>query len=913
MRRPLIWLVCFLFLLPSVHAERFIPKSDLISKVLNIVDRVYVDEKRIVHNSMLEGALDRLSARVAPVLTKVEFKDGKVLINLRVDQFSQNFEFVAPKNTEGLNQILQAVARFTKKHLEADEKQETVDYSLINGFLRKLDPHSLLLIPEVYSDFTTNTSGNFGGVGMMIGLRDGHLTIIAPIDDTPASRVGLRSKDKIVQIDDESTVNMSLSDAVSKLRGKEGTKVVIYILREGYTSAKKYVITRALIKITSVESHVFTMKKKRVGYIKIKTFQKNTLTEINSALEKLDYDLQDFQGVILDLRNNPGGLLDQAIRVSDRFLDSGEIVSTAGLDSRGPRNVKSYSAHWFRSLMDIPMIVLVNNGSASASEIVTAALKKNKRAVVIGAQTFGKGSVQQVIPMPGGAALKLTTSKYLTPGRISIQSVGVTPHIAVLPRYVSPDLLRVTPPPASRAENSLDRNFAEWGDQVEVAEKTTFYLYEDETKPKNKDEKEDEEEDLEKMKQRRLEKDFLVQTARSILFTNQKQDFKHLLKTALDFVESEEKVQEEKMIGKFSEYSTDWKSYDTKSGAELISQAWMEIKGELDGKENWTEITTAVPANSEIRLYLQATNQGSTVLSRLLATTESKNFNFSDRQFAFGKLEKGETKQWYLPIKISESALSRNDLIRFKFTDQEKREVHQTEFSIKIQAKQRPIFFYTISTLEDGTHGSVGNGDGKLQSQETIAVRVDVENLGKGESGSLTLLLKNGEGKKVFLKKGRQKIDSLKTGEKQSIYFTFDLKSSPSDDNLDFSLDIIDGTFPLSSVNQQFKLPVQDSRTLVANQAPKIELRHPALTSKLQSYRISGDIFDDKGVKDMYIFNSKKKVFYKNFKDGQNRKKVRFSLELDLTEENNQIIVVTRDDENVRSQKTLYVRYSGSI
>ncbi|NQU63932.1 MAG: PDZ domain-containing protein, partial [SAR324 cluster bacterium] len=643
------WLLILFCVITSQNAsaERFIPESDVIKRVLTIVDQLYVDNKRVIPPKMLEGALEYLSKSIAPVLTTYTENGPTVEIKISVDQYKRTFRFNAPANTSELDRILQLMIQFVKQHLDEDEQIEKVDYAVINGFLEELDPHSSFLIPEIYSDFSASTSGNFGGVGMMIGLRDGSLTIIAPIDDTPASRTGLKAKDQIVQIDDESTINMSLTDAVKKLRGEEGTKVNIFIMRKGFTSPKKFTIIRDLIKITSVESHLFTENNQRVGYLKINTFQQNTMDEINSHLSDLDYDLNDFMGLIIDLRNNPGGLLDQAIKVSDRFLSDGVIVSTAGLK---PSSIRSYKAHWYRSIEKMPVIVVVNNGSASASEIVAAALKKNLRAVVIGIQTFGKGSVQQVIPFKEGSALRLTTSKYLTPGNISIQSVGVTPHIAVTPYYISTDFLHVTSPKLDRGENSLDQNFAEWGDKAEKPLKTIFYLYEDEDEKEHEDGKEHEDDtDLKALKLKRLEKDFLVQAAVKILRKNNKKQFNNLMNTALSYLTQEQQIQEQKLINRFASFSIpiDWKSYGIPEQGTIKSTVWLERKSISGKKENWLRHEGPIPANSEIRLYLNAENTGEIPIAKLMAITASENDVFNDRQFAFGKLDPGKSKKWF--------------------------------------------------------------------------------------------------------------------------------------------------------------------------------------------------------------------------------------------------------------------------
>ena len=909
MKFRLLLILVFVITCQNALAERFIPESDVLKRVLTIVNQLYVDNNRVVAPKMLEGALDYLSKSVAPVLTTYAEEESAVEVKISVDQYTRSFRFNKPANTDELDHILQLLIRFVKQHLDENEKLENVDYAVINGFLRQLDPHSSFLIPEIYSDFSASTSGNFGGVGMMIGLRKGALTIIAPIDDTPASRTGLKAKDKIVQINEESTINMSLTDAVKKLRGEKGTKVEIFIMRKGFTSPKKFTIIRDLIKITSVESYLFEENGQRVGYLKINTFQQNTMDEINSHLGDLDYDLNDFQGLIIDLRNNPGGLLDQAIKVSDRFLSDGVIVSTAGLKAN---SIKSYKAHWFRSIEDIPIIVVVNNGSASASEIVAAALKKNRRAMVIGIQTFGKGSVQQVIPFKDGSALRLTTSKYLTPGNISIQSVGVTPHIAVTPYYISSDFLHVTSPKLDKGENSLNQNFAEWGDKAEKPLKTIFYLFDDKD---NKEGEEDEEEaDLKVVKLKRLKKDFLIQAAIRILHENNKKEFDNLLNSGLSHFNKEQQIQEQKLVDRFASFSIpiDWRSYEIAKQGTIKSSVWLESKSISGTKEVWQKQKGPIPANSEIRLYLVAENTGKIPIAKLMAITASKNEVFNDRQFAFGKLDPGESKKWYIPIKIAESSHSRNNLISLVFTDQGKRTIHKDAIDLIIKEDNRPLFHYTVTPYENGKFKSAGNGNNILENKESIAVKIDVTNTGAGKSGPLTVLLRNGEGKNIFLKKGRQNIDSLKPRETSSAVLEFDLRETPQDRDLDFSLNILDGTFPLSSISQKIKLQLDRAALAHSNTPPAIQLNSEQLLSTASVFELTGRINDPQGVKDMYVFQNKKKIYYKNFIKQANRKTVDFALELNLKDKNNIVVIVARDDDDVTTQKNLYLRYTTS-
>jgi carboxyl-terminal processing protease len=295
----------------------------------------------------------------------------------------------------------------------------------IKGMLQTLDPHSSYLTPDMLKQVEVETKGSFGGLGIEIGVKDGILTVIAPIEDTPAFRAGLQAGDKIVKIENESTREMNVMDAVKRLRGEPGTKVTIWIAREGLTEPKSYTITRDVIKIKSVKSKPLG---DGLGYIKLTQFQQDTDGELDKALQAFTKQKGGLKGLVLDLRNNPGGLLDQAVRVTDRFVDSGLIVYT---DGRIENQKFKYFAHKEGTYAGFPMVVLVNAGSASASEIVAGALQDHGRAILLGAQTFGKGSVQTIIPMEDGSALRLTTARYFTPNGRSIQAKGIEPDIVV--------------------------------------------------------------------------------------------------------------------------------------------------------------------------------------------------------------------------------------------------------------------------------------------------------------------------------------------------------------------------------------------------------------------------------------------------------------------------------------------------
>lgn len=303
-------------------------------------------------------------------------------------------------------------------------------YGALKGMIGKLDPHSEFLDPEKYKELQTDTEGQFGGLGIIIQMRDNFVTVVAPLEDTPGFRAGILTGDRIVKIDGKSTENMSLPDAVKNLRGDPGTEVVVTILRPSSGQVKDYTLKRAVINIDMVKDingkKEFPLGGNKIGYIRIVQFGEKTSDDLETALRKLQS--QGMQALILDLRWNPGGLLDQAVEVCQKFLPRGQLV----VSTEGRKDSQKFAAHGRGDeLKNMPMVVLVNLGSASASEIVAGCLQDLHRAIIVGETTFGKGSVQSIIPLDDGAALRLTTAKYYTPSHKVIHEVGITPNVPV--------------------------------------------------------------------------------------------------------------------------------------------------------------------------------------------------------------------------------------------------------------------------------------------------------------------------------------------------------------------------------------------------------------------------------------------------------------------------------------------------
>lgn len=336
-------------------------------------------------------------------------------------------------------------------YVEEIDSKKVID-GAINGMLGSLDPHSAFMTPEDFKDLEEETSGSFTGIGIEISMRDGVLTAVAPIEGTPADKQGIKSGDQIIRINGELTKTMTLLEAVKKLRGAMGTSVTITIYRQEWKEPKDFTFIREAIPLVSVK---YTELEPGFAYIRVSNFQATTTKDLRNALKNLKKK-QPLRGAILDLRNNPGGLLDQAVKVADLFLDKGVIVSTKG---RYKEEQMVFQAHPGEGNSDFPLVVLVNGGSASGSEIVAGALQDHKRAIILGTTTFGKGSVQTILPLPEGAGLRLTTAKYYTPSGNSIQATGIKPDM-VVPLNVATEAKTETPQSVKTVrEKDLPRHF----------------------------------------------------------------------------------------------------------------------------------------------------------------------------------------------------------------------------------------------------------------------------------------------------------------------------------------------------------------------------------------------------------------------------------------------------------------------
>ncbi|MBK8011944.1 MAG: PDZ domain-containing protein [Deltaproteobacteria bacterium] len=737
----------------------------------------YVDPDRIEPRAMLLASLREVERQIAEVLVE-ELSDGQVRVRvmdrekiIRVDDVENLWE---------INLRLRDVFRFLEKNLPPQKDIRSIEYAAINGALSTLDPHSVLLKPEAFAEMKTSTKGEFGGLGIVISVKETKLTIVAPLEGTPAWRAGLKAGDAITRIGDVSTVSMPIEEAVRMLRGPEGSKVTIWIDRKGWTEPRRFTIMRERIKIESVESSLLSGN---VGYIKIKNFQQNTGKDLEEHLSRLQaQDGKPLAGLVLDLRNNPGGLLEQAIRVSDKFLTSGDIVTTVGYGNklREPKR-----ARWSGTQADIPLAVLVNKGSASASEIVAGALKNLDRAVIIGERTFGKGSVQVLYDFADNSALKLTIAQYLTPGGISIQNEGVGPDIALKRAWLEETSVRLFHQPQGHRERNLDKHL-DRGDAPGASDPNPTYSL---TYVIDRHEQQAEESEETREETKAFEEDYPITLAREFLSAVGNSSRSKMLTDSREFVAARATREEEKTVAAMKKLGVDWSSDDadsspsaspalagspapaTPTAPRAPAPGTAPAQTQTSGSPALpnVDVTFAalapfargiVPAGGEIKLTATVKNKGSTPIHRLHGVLESENGAFKGRELLFGKIMPGKSRSWTVSTKTPKETASRSDFVTLKLESAEGPLPTEPQVLVKTEFVPHPQFAYNYA-FDDSERG---DGDGVLEEGEGVDFVVFVTNTGEGAADDVALRLKSGAGDALFLERGRANLAKIPSG-----------------------------------------------------------------------------------------------------------------------------------------------------
>jgi carboxyl-terminal processing protease len=798
------------------------PSHDLTSlriftKVILYVKDNYVDPRRVKPKEMMLAALEYVEKSVPDVIVDGNAESGR--LKVQVNGKSRDFDISHVDSLWKMSFTIKDVFEFISKNMRPLDDTRDIEYAAVNGMLSTLDPHSVLLRPEMYREMKLTTKGEFGGLGFVIQMKESNLTVVKVLPKTPAARAGIKKDDQIKKIGEESTVNMDLNEAVSKLRGPNDSKVTITVERKGWERPQVMTLTRAIISIESIQSKLLSQN---VGYIRLKNFQGNTTHDLQVSLTQLAKEAEKtggMKGLVLDLRGNPGGLLEQAIQVSDLFLSQGTIVTTVGYSDKLREEKR---AHPDEGDNTYPLVVLVNAGSASASEIVAGALKNLNRAVIIGRQTFGKGSVQVLYEMDE-TALKLTIAKYLTPGEVSIQEVGVVPDIALIPTRVTSDRLDVFAPRRSIGEADLEHHFgnptseavAKKREEVLNREKPAEvlkYLKEDAkqkdasarqqlveegkapklsksdkpNKPKDKNPLLDIEapgldheldDQLDAESQDEIKEDFEVQFARDFVIKAPFVQRDKMLKTAHTFIAEKREQEEGRISAALQALGVDW----TQGASPKNPHLAMTLSPGPDRK---------LVAGEPVDLELTVENRGTEPIKRLRAWTESDNLFLDRREFAFGSLKPGEKKTWTTQVKLPKEVIARRDEVTVKFYDDQGQLPDSLVSELNFVELPRPSFAFDWQIMDDCGQC---NGDGLVQRGERVSLLLDVKNVGTGKALDSIAAIKNVADPNIFIEKGRFKLGEIAPGETKTAKFQLEVKKAYKGDSFPLRMEIIDG------------------------------------------------------------------------------------------------------------------------
>lgn len=726
-------------------------RLQVLGAVLSRVRTRYVEPRRLNPAKMLAHALKRIQRSVPEVIVRFPSRD---VVEVQVNTQRRRFPLSAVDSPWALTTALRSIFRFMQPNLHSDTKRRNVEYAAVDGILETLDCHSVLLRPEFFGEMQIHTRGSFGGLGITIS-RCGHpqvLTVVKPLEGTPAERAGLRAGDQIVRIESEPTTNLTLNEAVKRLRGRPGSKVTVWI-RRGHAAPRKVVIERARVQIRAVDHR---MLGSGVGYVRIKTFQSTTDWELRMALQALQR--QGLRGLVLDLRGNGGGLLSKAIAVADAFLYSGTIVTTVehGVKRRESR------ASWSRTLAGrIPLVVLVDGGTASASEIVSGALKNLDRAVIIGQRTYGKGSVQVIYPNRDRSGFKMTIAQYLTPGDRSIQGVGVIPDIELLPvevtrkriTYVGSglDLVREGDRPCSLQRASLAiRTPPRYRLHHLAKELPRGFRCEPcgvgpDWRPRPDPD--------------RFVLDYPVRLGSLVVRQAHTASRRRLLASVRALVQRQRVKQEAAITRRLARVAkVDWTPAPRGARPAKLSAS---VQVGRNGVARAGDVL-------DIRITVRNA-PGAGTAYRLHGLIDSSHPLLQHREFFFGRLAPGARRTAHVRVMLPKGVRHRADVLSARFFLDGGTPPPKSCAVFRVKERPKPKFVYTRQILDD----IQGNRDGRLQPGETVRLRVTVRNVGAGTAGEAYLRLKSLSGDAVSVRKGVYVLSGLRPGASRRVDLEF--------------------------------------------------------------------------------------------------------------------------------------------
>ncbi|MBI5444695.1 MAG: PDZ domain-containing protein [Deltaproteobacteria bacterium] len=867
------------------------PYAKLTGQVFQNVEKRYVDPSRAVPKNLLKGAFKALEAQNPQVLINIDETRNEAVV--RVDDSEKRFDLAPAGRMAGAGEVLNGILSYVAARIpeEADEvDKQDVYYAGINGALSALDPHSNALSPKVFKAFMASTRGSFGGIGFVFGLRDGDVAVIAPIEGTPASRAGLRTGDKILSIDGEPTMNMPVDTAMWKMRGDPGTQVSLLIARDGWSEPRAFTFTREMIHVESVESYVLNGDDGApVVYVKVSQFQKETAEDVRKAVRDAEAKHRNLAGIILDVRNDPGGLLDEAVALADGLMDHGTIVHV-----RGPEDEMRHTANGNSpGISKKPVILLVNQGSASASEIVAGALK-SFRGLLIGQKTFGKGSVQKVTGLADGGALKLTVAQYLTPGDVSIQSIGVQPDVLTAPVQTVKGQLRLGQAPPHFAESELENAFKDWGNASEKPWREIQYLGPE----VGKEEEKPYAELTRPEKIARIRSEFEVRLARRILTRVEPGDpsrtRERLFKVAEPVLEELRSEEDAKIARLLGEKGVDW------TDGRSDPKPRLSVRFPRDAR---------VEAGTPAELTLTVKNEGSQPVYRVWGRTTSDNPLLKNLDLPFGRIDPGKERSWTVKIEVPKAAADRWDSVTVPLKSGWNHEVGTGQGGVRQVAGPAPRFAYSYEVREENTGEKARANNGALEEGDRVELSLTVRNRGTVPVAPLEVNIRGGEGEQLNLEAGRRKIESLGPGEKKEVPMSFRLVKAEKGRRATVLMTISSKDHGLL-LSDSLKLPVgrrlegkevRDTRT-----PPDLEFaKAPPLRTGSARVSLELKALDEEGVKDVYAYVGENKIQYVRNRGRSGSLAVH--LDVPLEPGSNRLLVYARDSKNLVTAKTFHI------
>lgn len=746
---------------------------EIFNRVLLQLQVNYVDVTRFEPNLMLVKSLDEVQKSVPELLLTFDrpLKDSPTKVAVKIGTKSQEFDLSSVKSLWEMSLKLKEILQFIQGDLPKDVKTKDLEYVAINGMLSTLDPHSMILSSEVYKDMSEGNRGKFGGLGILVRMIDGVLVVMQPMPgEPPAVKAGMKAGDQILSIDDVPTLNMNIQEAVDLLKGEPDTTVKLSVMRKGWKEPRIFKVIRDEISIASIESADLGDK---IAYIKIKGFQSNSQADLLKALSDLNNKMGSISALVMDLRGNPGGLLDQAVMIADDFLDKGVIVTTEGASKRYR---KPYEATEKGTQAQYPIAVLIDSSSASASEIVAGALKNLDRALIMGETSFGKGSVQVLYELQDKSALKLTIAQYLTPGDQSIQSVGIVPDIKLQPMRVGKDEEDIYSKAWVRRENSLGGHLDNEKAIKDLRPSYTLRYLSNRLSLPSDALDEDAELTLEDVEQiianepkdeKPADNPEVILAKKILLAMGNTSNRPEMLKLYAQKAPALQAQEDTDLAHRLKDLGINWEDGTNPQNPQIA------VRIQTDNPDNHFE------AGQKYSISVSIQNLGQEPLYRIVGISDSSLKRVDDKEFIFGKIEPQQSVTRKISSSTSTAQKSRIDYFNVKiFSDNadltQDNAIAQAKTELQTTQKPQPYFSINYAII-DSKNGTPGNS--LLDDDEDLTLRVWVANTGQGDVDKPLIFLKNKGLKDIQLKSARiEPKQALKVGDVITQDFTIQTK-----------------------------------------------------------------------------------------------------------------------------------------